>query len=442
MRERDSGRLPWARALLLLVFFFAFFAAWAIVSDMAVSFHVSLFYGRGDGLAPIFLLTLLISIPFLFVKFSFGYFVGFYLFVMMSGYFWVNRFGTLGYDRHAGLISATASIILFLLPVLLLTIPAKRTFSLPHKVMDLIPVCVLGLSAFILAVTAFDGFRFVSLADMYKHREEISHSRAVNYAIGISGGALLPFAFACALSRKRWVVLALLCGVAFLLYATTFTKLSLLAPFYLIFIAALTRFFEARSVVIVSLLIPITVGLIARAFNSEITNDVFGFLLLRLLAIPAISLEHYFVFFSDHPFTHFCQVRLIRAFVECPYQELGVALSYWFGLGNQNASLFATEGVASVGPTLAPLVAFFCGAVIAAGNMVSAGLPKRFILISGCMMPQVLLNIPLSITFLSHGMGVLFVLWYLTPRDYFDRFPGAGAISNEVRAIAMRRPTP
>jgi hypothetical protein len=428
MRDGGSDRLLWVRALLLLVFFSAFFAAWAIVSDMAVSFHVSLFYGRGDAVAPIFLLTLLISIAFLFVKFSFGYFVGFYLFVMMSGYFWVNRFGTLGYDRAAGLVSAAASIILFLAPVLLLTIPAKRTFSLSHRALDAIPVCVLGLSALVLVAGAFDGFRFVSLADMYRHREEISHSRAVNYAIGILDGALLPFAFACALSRKRWLVLALLCGAALLLYATAFTKLSLLVPFYLIFIAALTRFFEARSVVIISLLIPVTVGLIARAFNSEITNAVFGFLLLRLVAIPSISLEHYYVFFADHPFTHFCQITLVRRFVDCPYQELGVALSNWFGLGNQNASLFATEGVASVGPTLAPLVAFFCGAVIAVGNTVSAGLPKQFILVSACMMPQILRDVPLSITFLSHGMGLLFALWYLTPRDYFDRQPRA--ISN------------
>jgi hypothetical protein len=166
-----------------------------------------------------------------------------------------------------------------------------------------------------------------------------------------------------------------------------------------------------------------TVGLIARALDAEITNAVFGFLLLRLLAVPSISLEHYFVFFADHPVTHFCQITPIRRLVDCRYPELGVALSNWFGLGNQNASLFATEGVASVGQTLAPLMAFVCGAVIAVGNMVSAGLPKRFILISACMMPQILLNIPLSTTFLSHGMGVLFALWYLTPRDYFDCQP-------------------
>jgi hypothetical protein len=138
-------------------------------------------------------------------------------------------------------------------------------------------------------------------------------------------------------------------------------------------------------------------------------------------AIVSDMAVSYFVFFSDHPFTHFCQITLIKRFVDCPYQELGVALSNWFGLGNQNASLFATEGVASVGPMLAPLVALFCGVVIAVGNMASAGLPRQFILISACMMPQILLNVPLSITFLSHGMGVLFALWYFTPRDYFER---------------------
>lgn len=49
-----------------------------------------------------------------FLKFSFGYFVGFYF------------------------------IVLLLVPVLLLTIPAKRTSSLPHKILGVIPVCVFG----------------------------------------------------------------------------------------------------------------------------------------------------------------------------------------------------------------------------------------------------------------------------------------------------------
>jgi hypothetical protein len=43
----------------------------------------------------------------------------------------------------------------------------------------------------------------------------------------------------------------------------------------------------------------------------------------------------------------------------------------------------------------------------------SAGLPARFILISGAMPPQILLNVPLTTTLLTHGAAILFLLWYV-----------------------------
>ena len=43
--------------------------------------------------------------------------------------------------------------------------------------------------------------------------------------------------------------------------------------------------------------------------------------------------------------------------------------------------------------------------VIALGNRVSAGLPAGFILVSGAVLVQILLNVPLTITLLSHGAG-------------------------------------
>jgi len=51
----------------------------------------------------------------------------------------------------------------------------------------------------------------------------------------------------------------------------------------------------------------------------------------------------------------------------------------------------------------------------------SADLPPRFVLISAAILPQILLNIPLSITLLTHGGAFLFMLWYLTPRTMFER---------------------
>ena len=55
--------------------------------------------------------------------------------------------------------------------------------------------------------------------------------------------------------------------------------------------------------------------------------------------------------------------------------------------------------------------------MIAIGNRLSAGLQPQFILISGAVLAQALLNVPLTTVLLTHGAGMLFVLWYVTPRD-------------------------
>jgi hypothetical protein len=68
---------------------------------------------------------------------------------------------------------------------------------------------------------------------------------------------------------------------------------------------------------------------------------------------------------------------------------------------------------------LAPAAMLACGFVIAIGNRLSAGLPAGFVLISGAIIPQVLLNVPLTIVLLTHGAALLFVLWYITPRSIF-----------------------
>jgi len=408
-------------ALLIMIFVGLLLCTMMIVSVTATNFHLS-FYLRSESILPIFLLTILVSSAFPAARFSFGFFVGFYMFAMMASYFWFNSFGTLGYDRRAALISATASIILFLLPALFLTAPAKPRFVLPWAVIDAFPFAVIAFAIVLLLATASSNVpSFGNLADMYKYRNEVNHSRLVSYAIGNFNGGLLPFAFACLFLRRRFLLLLPLCTVAVLFYAVTYTKLSLLVSFYLIFMAVLASAFNARATVILSLLIPLGTGLLSSLYDSAFTNAVFGTLSFRLLAVPGITLDHYYVFFSDHPLTHFCQISLLRAFTQCPYSDqLGVVLANWFAIGNMNASLFATEGIASIGPRFAPISALICGLVIAAGNAVTAGLPKRFVLISAAMIPQILLNVPLTTTLLSNGLGLLFVLWYFMPRDYFE----------------------
>jgi len=144
---------------------------------------------------------------------------------------------------------------------------------------------------------------------------------------------------------------------------------------------------------------------------------------LRMIAIPSLAMDYYNYFFARHDLTFFCQIRVVKAIMGCAYQqEIPTVIYNAFGIGgNFNASLFSTEGVASVGLILAPLAAFACGLVIAIGNKASSGLPARFILISGAVMPQLLLNVPLTITLVSYGAALLFLLWYITPRTIFEQ---------------------
>jgi hypothetical protein len=106
--------------------------------------------------------------------------------------------------------------------------------------------------------------------------------------------------------------------------------------------------------------------------------------------------------------------------MDCPHQDpLSIVMQNAYKLRFFNASLFATEGIASVGMLLAP-VATLCGLVIAVGNRLSAGFPPQFVLISGALLPQFLLDVPLSTVQLSHGAGILFLLWYVSPRSLFE----------------------
>jgi len=421
-QEVARSRASLLRAALLVCFFGLFFVSLATITKYAVNFNVRYHDVLNAKAAVALLLTASISSAFQFARFSFGYFVGFYLFTMIAGYFWLNRFSELDYDHGTALISAVASIILFLVPALAIRPRTNTAITIPPRLFDRLPVCILVFVALTLAISSLSGFHFVGLSEIYQYRANLAHPPAVQYLLGNISGALIPFAFACLLAKRRWLMLLALFFVSAMYYPVTLTKVSLFLPFYLIFIAILATMFEARIAAVLSLLIPLLVGLIAFNFHHDGPNQAFGLINFRLLAIPSIALEHYHAFFANHPLTYFCQISTIKSFVACPYSDqLGIVFANEYKLGNMNASLFATEGVASVGPVLAPLSALVCGLVIALGNKASAALPHRFVLISASVVPQMLLNVPLTTTLLSNGIGLLFLLWYVTPRGYFDK---------------------
>jgi hypothetical protein len=364
-------------------------------------------------------------------RFSFGYVVGFNLVTMILGYLWIAPFSTLDYDHRLASMSATAAALALLAPALFITAPLKQRIVLSAAAFERLLYLILILGAAVVAIGAFYNFRIVGIAEIYNYRDQLDFPRPLLYANGAFSNALLPFAFACFLVRgQRWQA-----GTALLLlllfYPVTLSKLVLFGPFWLLFLVLLSRFFEARIAIILSLLLIILFGMALLPFDrygvishAHLLSYYFGIVNYRMIAVPSVAFDLYNDFFSKHDLTYFCQIGVLKRFVSCPYSDyLSIVMSRNYQLGFVNASLFATEGIASVGPYFAPIAVFACGLVIALGNRLSAGLPERFILLSGGLLPQVFMNIPLTTSLLSDGAALLFLLWYVTPREIFAQQP-------------------
>jgi hypothetical protein len=360
-------------------------------------------------------------------RFSFGYFVGFYFFSMFTGYLWLNFFSDYTYDRRTALLSAVASAVVFLLPALFVTSPIRQIGTMSLRAFDRLLTLIFLLCLAIVVVGASYNFRIVSPGDVSNLRAD-SFPTILNYLIGITSNALLPFLFACFLARKDlWRAGAVLILLLFY-YPIAMSKIAFFAPAWLVVMALLSRIAGAKIAVILSLLIPALIGVVLifllneHAMLSGIAIPYFSMVNFRIIAIPSIAMDVYNDFFSQHDLTYFCQIWLLKSVIGCSYQNpLSIVMfnNYPFG-GNFNASLFATEGVASVGLLLAPVSALACGLIVALGNRLSAGLPPSFILVSSAILAQIMLNVPLATVLLSHGAGLLFLLWYITPRSMFQ----------------------
>jgi hypothetical protein len=364
----------------------------------------------------------LVSVVFCYARFSFGYVVGFYLYTMISGYLWLSHFTDFNYDHRLSGFSAAVSAVTFLLPALFIVSPINQIYTMSARAFDRLLTVILLLAIAAVAAGALYNFRLVGVRNIYDFRDTMASPAIVNYSIAIASSALLPFVFAGFLARKAyWRAAAALLLLLFI-YPIALSKLALFAPLWLVTMLLLSKVFDIKTAAIMSLLGPVLIGLILQVLFSKQTALYFSIVNFRLVAIPSNSLDVYNDFFSRHDPTYFCQISILRRFMSCPYQEpLWTVMEKAYDLGNLNASLFATEGVASVGLLFAPFATFGCGLVIALGNRLSAGLPPRFVLLSSAVLLPILLNVPLSIVLNTHGAAILFLLWYVTPRSIFEQ---------------------
>jgi hypothetical protein len=408
-------------AVLIFMYVISMCASLVVVALVYRTFHIE--FDIDLITAPIWFILLVAAVGmlFAFAGFSFGYAVSFYIYSTVLGFVWLSYFTNFEYDHHVARISALASLVAFMVPALFIRSVIRQRFILSPDMIDRLLFVILLISAATIVVCSLYGFGVPdSLEDMYQLREQLTFPALLSYLTGTCISVLLPFSLACSIELKRWVFAGITILLSLAFYPVALTKLALIAPFWILFLAGISHFLSARFATIVSLLAPMIIGLIAIICVGGVPAAyLFGMINFRMLAIPASAVDHYNDFFASAPLTYFCQVSWLKGVVSCPYKEqLSTIFSDVYHVGNYNASMIAIEGVASLGNYGAPLSLFCCGLLIALGNRLSAGLPERFVLSSSGIILQVLMNVGLTTTLLTHGLWLLFGLWYILPRTF------------------------
>jgi hypothetical protein len=374
------------------------------------------------AISGVTVVVVLTAALFAMAELSFGYFVGFYLYVAVIGFVWLSYFSLFPYDHAIARISSVASIVAFLIPALFLRPNISRCCFVTAASFEWVVRTAFLFSAVTLAVAASYGVKFSYLENASALRDTIVQPRVVVYAVGMVTGALLPYVFACYWFRREWLLAAAALALMVCFYTVTLSKLVLLVPLLMLFFGLLKESLDPRVIAMLSLIVPALVGIASLGVFGERELGLFGLMNLRLIAIPSSALDHYNDFFSSHAVTHFCQISFIKDIFGCVYEEpLSVLMQKEYHLGNYNASLLATEGLASMGVYLAPIATFSCGLAVAIGNFLSSRLPPNFVMVTGAGLALVILNVPLSTALITNGGAMLFLLWWLTPPEYLCR---------------------
>jgi hypothetical protein len=370
-------------------------------------------------------LSLAAFIPlFMFARFSFGYIVGINFYCTIIGFTWLSYFSLSDYDHIRAAWSVAASLLLLLLPLLFQVAPLQPRFTIPPRLMNRLMLAVLAVAIVAIAWSARYGFAFVSTAEADRLRGGISRPTVLGYINSWLIGALLPFAFAWFATRRRYAPAALTILLVAAYYPVLLNKTVVFTVVWLPLLFILFSLIEPKRATVCSLLVLMLGGFatiplaLFPGLGERLFALAYGGVNYRMLAFPAIALDRYVEFFAHHDLTHFCQIGFVRSLTGCPYQfQLGAEMETHYHMGNLNGSLFATEGIASVGPVLAPLSALAGGLILSIGNSVSAHLPRRLVATSAGVAIQVLMNVPLSASLVSNGLLLLFLLWYVTPAE-------------------------
>ena len=259
------------------------------VAEIRTGFHILYDPSRLYGAIAAVIAFAAVAWLFTFADFSFGYFVGFYLYTIVLGYLWLNCFSDFDYDHRLFGLSAAVSAIAFLLPALLITAPIPQIYTMSATTFDGFLTFILLLAIPTIVVGAAYNFRLVSVDQIYDFRDKMASPTILNYLTVMNYSTLLPFAFAGFVARKAYWRSGAVLVLLLFFYPITLTKLALFTPVWLVVMLLLSRLVEARTAVVLSLLVPVLAGVLFVILSGAHETPYFSTVNFRMIAVPSVD---------------------------------------------------------------------------------------------------------------------------------------------------------
>jgi hypothetical protein len=139
----------------------------------------------------------------------------------------------------------------------------------------------------------------------------------------------------------------------------------------------------------------------------------------RTFSVPQIVIAQYYEFFKHNPLTYMSHVNGLNWFLAYPYDGPYPVLigEYFYGSSmNANAGLWAGDGLAGFGLPGIIIMSSVCAFVFWILDSVSRRNDPAFIAGAMTLIVVSFTNTPLSTTFLSGGLGLLFLAVLTMPR--------------------------
>jgi hypothetical protein len=290
----------------------------------------------------------------------------------------------------------------------------------------------LGLGVAYLAAVLGGNFRLVSITDIYDLRDEAtelieeSGSRAGNYVFTWLNGMVLPLLFAIYTKRRQWSVIAVVFAAYLFLYGIWGSKVSLLAPMYLIGLYLLMNrssnqvssalVLACAGFLFVPLLVPGQEGslmALARGLWIGIVN-------VRMFSIPGLLIAQYLQFFSDHPATLGSHITGLNAFIHYPYDNdipRTVGFHFYGTPMTANVNYWAQDGVAGFGLGGVPVISFLAAVTFWLLDSLTRTVPLRLTMVALGPVLLTIANASLFTTLVTGGLLLFFVAFAFAPRD-------------------------